>query len=106
MIIGEGKSYVSALFTLDQEYVEEWAKNNHIKYNNLEDLAQNKTLINAISNAIDKEQAELSSYEKVKRFKVLPYEFTMENDELTPTLKLKRKIIEERYADIISSFYK
>lgn len=106
MIIGEGKSYVSALFTLDQEYVEEWAKNNHIKYDNLEDLAQNKTLINAISNAIDKEQAELSSYEKVKRFKVLPYEFTMENDELTPTLKLKRKIIEERYADIISSFYK
>ncbi|MDG4950179.1 long-chain fatty acid--CoA ligase [Weeksellaceae bacterium KMM 9724] len=106
MIIGEGRSYVSGLFTLDQEYVEEWAKEQGINYDNFEGLAQNQDLLKAINTSINEEQKDLSNYEKVKRFRVLAHEFSMEKDELTPTLKLKRKVIEKNYADLINTLYK
>ena len=101
-----GRSYVSGLFTLDQEYVEEWAKENEINYDNFEELAQYKDLLKAINTSINEEQEDLSNYEKVKRFRVLPNEFSMEKDELTPTLKIKRKVVEKNYADVINTLYK
>ena len=91
MIIGGGRSYVSGLFTLDQEYVEEWAKEQGINYDNFEELAQNKDLLKAINTSINEEQKDLSNYEKVKRFRVLAHVFSKEKDELAPTLKTKEK---------------
>lgn len=102
----DGRSYVSGLFTLDQEYVEKWAKEQGINYDIFEELAQNQDLLKAINTSINEEQKDLSNYEKAKRFRVLAHEFSMEKDELAPTLKLKRKVIEKNYADLINTLYK
>ena len=60
----------------------------------------------AINTSINEEQKDLSNYEKVKRFRVLAHVFSKEKDELAPTLKLKRKVIEKNYVDLINTLYK
>lgn len=105
IVIGEGKPFASALLTIDREFVKYWAETKEIKYENLDELVENNILIKAIEKSINKEQISLSNYEKVKRFKVLAKEFTMDKEELTPTLKLKRKVILEKYSDLINQMY-
>ncbi|MGI9526731.1 MAG: AMP-dependent synthetase/ligase [Weeksellaceae bacterium] len=106
MVVGEGKPYASALITLDKETVVRWAKNRKITYNSYEELTKNDLLRQSIAKSVKKKQAKLSDYEKAKKFKILNREFSMEDDELTPTLKFKRKTILEKYADDIASMYR
>ncbi|MXV38323.1 AMP-binding protein [Flavobacteriaceae bacterium Ap0902] len=106
MVIGEGKPFAAAILTLNREYAEKWANRKQIEFDKIDNLLENERMLKSLDQSIKKKQLTLSSYERVKRYKVLPNEFTMENDELTPTLKLKRKVILERYSDLIDTLYK
>jgi long-chain acyl-CoA synthetase len=89
LVIGDRRPYVTALITLDEGEV---AKAN----GDVQALVQQ---------AVDEVNRELSRFEQIKRFAIVPREFTAEEGEVTPTLKLKRRVIEERFADEIESLY-
>lgn len=104
-IIGDDVKFVSALVVPDYDAVEKWAKEHDIVYSTREELLKDKIVISMISTRIEMQQAPLAPYEKVKRFTLLPEPFTMESGELTNTLKIKRKVVAERYKDIINKMY-
>ncbi|MEN9917977.1 MAG: hypothetical protein RL662_413 [Bacteroidota bacterium] len=104
-VIGDQVKFVSALIVPNYEVVKEWAKENQVMYNSMEDLLQNTNLISAISARLEMLQANLASYEKIKKFVLLPEPFTMEGGVLTNTLKIKRKVVAEKYKDIINQMY-
>ena len=102
--IGDKRKYVSALLTLDPEAAKAWASE-HDAGDDLESLASNETLIDEVQKGLDQANEDLARVEQVKRFKVLPADWEPGGDELTPTMKLKRKPIVEKYADEIESLY-
>jgi long-subunit acyl-CoA synthetase (AMP-forming) len=102
--IGDKRKYVSALLTLDAEAAKAWASEHGVD-GDPESLAQNEELITAVQKGLDQANDELARVEQVKRFKILPVDWEPGGDELTPTMKLKRKPIVEKYADEIDSLY-
>jgi long-chain acyl-CoA synthetase len=102
--IGDRRKYVSALLTLDPEAASTWAKG-HDTDADLASLAENEQLLEEIQRGVDQANDDLSRVEQVKRFKVLPEAWEPGGDELTPTMKLKRKPIAEKYQHEIEALY-
>jgi len=104
MVVGDGRPFIAALVTIDPEFFEAWARQ-HGKEGTIADLVDDPDLQAEIQQAIDAANALVSKAEAVRAFRVLPVDFTIEGGELTPTLKVKRRIVSERYADAIASIY-
>ena len=105
VLFGDRRSYIVALVTLDQEAVRKWAENQHLSIDNYADFVRRPELITLIANEIERQTAHFSRFEKVKKFRIIPEDFTIESGELTPSLKVKKKAIAERYADLIDEMY-
>jgi long-chain acyl-CoA synthetase len=103
--IGDRKPYVAALIVLDAEVVPSWAAKNRIVYESIEDFTRKDRVVAEIQTAVDAANQHVSQVERVKRFVILPTEWTPDSDELTPTLKLKRRVIHEKYASEIEELY-
>lgn len=103
--IGDERKFVSALIVPNYAALEEWAKTEKIEYNNIAELLSTCQLNAMLAARIESLQADLTSYEKVKRFTLLPDPFTMDGGELTNTLKMKRKAIAEKYKTLIDQMY-
>jgi long-chain acyl-CoA synthetase len=95
---------VSALLTLDAEATKSWASDHGVD-DDPESLTSNEELIAAVQEGLDTANEELARVEQVKRFRILPADWEPGGDELTPTMKLKRKPIVEKYSDEIDSLY-
>lgn len=104
-VIGESRKYVTAIIIPAFEAIKEYAAKKKIAYRNMEDLVRNSEIVKLISSRVDKLQQGLAGFEKIKRFTLLPREFTMESGELTNTLKLRRPVINSHYAGIINAMY-
>ena len=102
----DDKHFVSALIIPDFDKLKDFAKKIDIKYSQMNELTDNDVVHNFFEAEIDVLQRPLAKYERVRKFALLDKPFTIESGELTPTLKLKRKVIEERYRDLIEGFYK
>src|SRR3954447_18911203 len=102
--LGDRRRYISALLTLDPEAARAWASE-HGSGDDLEALAGNEELIAEVEKGLGVANEEMARVEQVKRFKVLPTDWEPGGDELTPTMKLKRKPIAEKYAEEIDSLY-
>ena len=103
--IGDARSYNVALIVLDAEYAPSWAKKNGIDEEDVASLAENEKVLEAVSDAVDAANAKMSRVEQIKKFKLLPDEWEPGGDELTPTMKLKRKPIGEKYDEEIEALY-
>ncbi|MFG1740049.1 AMP-dependent synthetase/ligase [Micromonospora chalcea] len=103
--IGDRRPYVTALIVLDEEVAPQWARANGIRDPQMPGLASDPVLLAEIQSAVDAANARLARPEQVKSFQVLPSAWTPESGELTPTLKLRRRIIVDRYGDRIDSLY-
>lgn len=99
------KDYVTALIVPDPDMLESLAKKLDVKFSKLSDLTDNDIIHNFFESEIDVLQKPLAKYERVRKFALLDTPFTIESGELTPTLKLKRKVIEEKHKELIDSFY-
>lgn len=106
MVVGEHQSYMAALIVPDFEAIEKHAKQNNIEYNGMKELLQHESVQNLYSKEIRSFSKELASHEKIRDFRLVPNEFTVETGELTPTLKIKRRVIEDKYADLINDIFK
>ena len=105
VVFGEGKDYITALLTLNQEEVERYAKKNGIQYSDYGDLISKKEIIDLIQREIDTQNKELAKVENIRKFTILKDEFSQEREEVTPTFKIKRRIITERYSDLVAKMY-
>ena len=104
-VIGDGKPYLVALITPNIERIIDYARDEKIDYIDIEELVTNSKILELYKERIDDFNSSLPSYETIKKFIVLPREFTIEGGELTPTLKLKRKEIYKIYRDRIEEMY-
>ena len=102
---GDRRPYVVALLTLDGEAAPAWAKARGITAGSLAELACDPQVLAEVAAGVAAANERLARVQQVKRWRLLPVEWTAETEELTPTLKLKRRIVHAKYADIIDSLY-
>lgn len=105
MTIGEGRPYITALIVPNFVVLEEYCQRNNIKFTSREDLVKNPAVIKLYDDIIAKQNESLARVEQIKKYTLLTNELTQEGGELTPTMKLKRKQIEQKYQDVINAMY-
>jgi long-chain acyl-CoA synthetase len=106
ILIGDRRMFLSALIVPDYEAVKEFADANRIQYKTVDDLVNMKQIYELLEKDLQQFQRKLAGHEKVRKFAILERPFTIEEGEMTPSLKLKRKVIEERYKELIEGMYK
>lgn len=107
MVVGDGKPFIGLLLTLDEEAVLSWKLEHNIPTNrSVQDLATDATLRAEIQDAINQVNATVSHAEAIKKFYILESDLTEEGNELTPTMKVKRNVVAQRYASAIDHLYK
>lgn len=106
VLIGDRRMFLTALIVPDFEAVKEYADSRKIPYDKVEDLVKDEEIYNMLNKEMDQFQKKLANYERVRKFVLLDRPFTIESGEITPSLKIKRKYVEERYGDLIEQMYK
>jgi len=105
VIVADQRKFVSALIVPAFAVLEKYAEENGITYSDKQELCKNSQIIKMVGESVEHLQEDLAHYEKVKRFVLLPEAFSMEKGELTNTLKIKRRVVYERYAEEIEQMY-
>jgi long-chain acyl-CoA synthetase len=106
MVVGDGRPFVGALITLDEEFLGRWcAEHGKPEGSTAVSLCDDPDLLAAIQEAVDDGNAAVSKAESVRKFRVLPAQFTEESGHLTPSLKLKRNVVAKDYAHEIEAIY-
>jgi long-chain acyl-CoA synthetase len=105
VMYGDRRPYPVMLVTLDEEQVVPWAKDQGIEDTSTAALAQHPKVLELIRAELDRANAKLARAEQVKRFFILDHDLSQETGELTPTLKVKRNVVNEKYADVLESMY-
>lgn len=105
-VIADQRKFVSALIIPEYKLLEEYAAKHHIIYKDREDLCRNREIYDMMMERIETLQQQLAHYEQVKRFTLLPHHFSMDRGELTNTLKIKRRVLNENYKEEIEAMYK
>ena len=105
LVYGDRRPYLVALLTLDGEVAPAWARGRGITADSLAALASDPRVLAEVAGGVAAANERLARVQQVKQWRLLPVEWTAETEELTPTLKLKRRIIHAKYADVIDSLY-
>ncbi|HWY10678.1 MAG TPA: long-chain fatty acid--CoA ligase, partial [Bacteroidia bacterium] len=105
MVIGEGEKHTSAIISPNYEALKKWASENKIDYKADEELAANKDVYSHYQKIVNTFNKQLSHDEHIKRFRIISEEWTPQSGELSPTLKLKRRIIKEKYKFVIAEIF-
>ena len=105
VVVADKRKFVSALIVPDYKLLELYASSNDFQADGREALCKHPAVLKFFTERIETLQQDLAHYEKIKRFVLLPSPFTMENGELTNTLKVRRRIVYEHYADLIDQIY-
>jgi long-chain acyl-CoA synthetase len=103
--IGDGRPYITALIVLDSDFAPVWAEQQGLGGKTLEDLATEPKVIAAVQAGVDNANQHLARVEQIKKFKIVPGDWLPGGDELTPTIKLKRKPIAQKYAAEVDALY-
>ncbi|MCA1811937.1 MAG: long-chain fatty acid--CoA ligase, partial [Halobacteriales archaeon] len=105
MVLGENRNYIAAVVVPDWEAIDRFALANGIAAKDRDRLVADQRIVSLIEREVEAVNATLSRYEQIKKFWVLPAEWTVEGGELTPSLKLKRRVITERFKTFIDRLY-
>ena len=106
VVIGDGRRYLVTLILIDEDNVTKYAQDHRIPFTTFADLTQNPEIRKLIDGEISKVNKTLSKVETIKKFELLPRRFYEEDGDVTPTKKVKRRFLEERYADLINKLYR
>ncbi|MHB8513143.1 MAG: AMP-dependent synthetase/ligase [Actinomycetota bacterium] len=104
-VIGDNRAYLSALIVLDGEVAPAWARSHGIEGSSIAELSAHPEIVSEIERAVGVVNESVSRVENVRRWTILPAEWTAESEELTPTLKLKRRVINDKYSKEIETLY-
>jgi long-chain acyl-CoA synthetase len=105
VVIGDRRAYLTALLTLDQEKVTQFAEQKSIAHKDFAELTRHPDIQQLVDNAVAEVNEQLARVEQIKKWIVLERDFAQEHDEMTPTMKVRRKAIVEKYADTIEAMY-
>ena len=105
VVIGEKQKYITALIVPSFDALQEYAKQNKIEFSSKEDLIKNPAIIEFYKQRIETQSEGLAQFEKIQKFELLPEEFSIEKGEITPTMKIKRKVINTNFKDTIKKMY-
>ena len=105
VVIGDRRAYLTALIMIDHENVEKFAQDQSIPFSNYMSLCRRPEVLELIEGEITRVNAKFARVEQVRKFRLIEQKLTAEDEELTPTMKLKRKLVEKKYADRIEAMY-
>jgi long-chain acyl-CoA synthetase len=105
VVIGDKRAYLTTLVMIDQENVEKYAQDHDIPFSNYASLCRAKEIQDLIQGEITRVNEQFSRVEQVKKFRLIEQKLTAEDEELTPTMKLKRKLVNQKYQSLIDSMY-
>jgi long-chain acyl-CoA synthetase len=105
VVHGNNRNFCSALVTLDEESLRKWAKDHGVGEGAMARLVEDPRVRQMVQGYVDQLNASLASYETVKKFAILPVDFTVESGDLTASLKVKRKAVEQKYRTVLDGFY-
>lgn len=106
MVVGEGEKMPAAIIQPDFVFLGNWAKKKGIAFTNNEELIASEKVIKRIQKEVDEANEDFAKFEKVKQFRLSPIQWTPDSGHLTPTMKLKRKIVKEFHKDLYESIYR
>jgi long-chain acyl-CoA synthetase len=106
MVYGDRRPYPVALVTVNPEELQKFARDQGILTDDPAQLAKHPKIVERVGRTIEEKNSQLQSYAKIKKFTVLPSDFSQDGGELTPTLKVKRKVVSEKYRDRIEELYR
>jgi long-chain acyl-CoA synthetase len=105
VIIGDKRKYLTCLVMIDQENVEHYAQTHAVPFTDYRSLCARAEIVELIGGVVARVNNGFSSIEQVKKFRLIDVLLTAEDEELTPTMKLKRSFVSEKYTDLIDSMY-
>jgi len=105
IVHGEGRNFVSALITLDAELIVEWAGRHHLAGKTPEELATEPAVLTMIGGHVEELNKRLERWETIKKFVIVPHDLTVEDGELTPSMKVRRKVVERKYMTDLDQLY-
>jgi long-chain acyl-CoA synthetase len=106
VVIGDRRPYLTAIIMIDQENVEKYAQDNDVPFSNYASLTRAPEVQELIQGVIDEVNRKFARVEQIKKFWLLDTQLTAEDEELTPTMKLKRKLVQSKYAEQIEAMYR
>jgi long-chain acyl-CoA synthetase len=106
IVLGDGRKYLTALVQIDLENVSKWAKEQKIAYTTFKSLVTHPEVYELIRREVQEANKDFSQVETIKKFLLLDKELDHDDDELTATLKVRRKTIEKKFKDLIESMYR
>ncbi|PYM15247.1 MAG: hypothetical protein DMD81_15580 [Candidatus Rokuibacteriota bacterium] len=106
MVYGDRRPYPVAVITVNPEELQKFARDQGIMATDPAVLVKHPKIVERVERIVETKNRELQSYAKIKKFAILPGDFTQEGGELTPTLKVKRKVVAEKYRDVLESLYR
>ncbi len=105
MVIGENQKFASAIISPNFAYINKWAEEQGFKFTDNSEVIADKRVLDVIQKEVNRFNEQLGQVERIKRFKLVPDAWTPQTGEVSPTLKLKRRVIAEKYADLISEIF-
>ena len=105
VVIGDRRPFLTALVMIDHENVERYAQELNVPFTNFQSLCRTREVQDLIQTELDRVNAKFARVEQVKKFRLIEHKLTAEDEELTPTMKLKRKLVNEKYRELIESMY-
>ena len=105
VLIGDRRPYIIALISPNQEALESWAETKGVEYQTIEELTKHPELVAGYAKIITDTNADLARYEQIKKHVVLPLMLSIEGGHLTPTLKVKRRVVEKDYSELVERLY-
>ena len=105
VVIGDRRAYLTALVMIDHENVEKFAQDAQVPFSNFASLCRAQEVLALIDGEIRRVNGKFAQVEQVKKFRLIDVKLTAEDEELTPTMKLKRKLVNQKYAPLIDEMY-
>ena len=105
MVYGDRKPYLTALITLEPEELASWAEAQGIRGTSLYELSRDQRVRNLVADIVKEKNQHLAGFETIKKFTILSQDFSQEAGEVTPTLKVKRRFVSEKYSDLLEKMY-
>jgi len=105
VVIGDKRAYLSCLVMIDQDNIEQWAQERDVQFSDYKSLCRAPEVVSLIGEEIDKVNKQFARVEQIKQFRLIEQRLTAEDEELTPTMKLKRSLVNRKYGELIESMY-
>ena len=105
VVIGDKRAFLSCLVMIDEDNVAQWAQDRDVQFSDFKSLCRAPELVKLISDEIDKVNKQFARVEQIRAFRLIEQRLTAEDEELTPTMKLKRSLINRKYAELIEQMY-